>query len=172
MPRINADSAVLAALYEDGDDTSVVLTRRSAKLRSHRGEVSFPGGRQDPGETLWATALREAHEEIALDPRQVSIIGKLAHLHTVTSRALIHPYVGVIPAGLEFVPNPDEVDRVFSVSLRELIRPEVFREELWPSPDGRTQRPIWFFELEGDTVWGATAAMLRDLLIEATVGTT
>jgi 8-oxo-dGTP pyrophosphatase MutT (NUDIX family) len=149
-----------------------VLTRRSAKLRSHRGEVSFPGGRQDPGETLRATALREAHEEIALDPTQVSIIGKLAHLHTVTSRALIHPYVGVIPAGLEFVPNPDEVERVFSVSLSELIHPEVFREELWPSPDGRTQRPIWFFELEGDTVWGATAAMLRDLLIEATVGTT
>ena len=83
MPRISADSAVLAALYDDGGDTSVVLTRRSAKLRSHRGEVSFPGGRQDPGETLRATALREAHEEIALDPTQVSIIGKLAHLQRV-----------------------------------------------------------------------------------------
>lgn len=155
-------SAVLAPCYEDDDGLHVVLTRRSGALRVHSGEVAFPGGRQDPGEDLTGTALREAWEEVDLDPETVEIIGELDHLSTVTSRSFIAPYVGVLSGPPELRANPGEVDAILRVPFSELLDPEVFREERWPIFG--TERSIVFFELFGDTVWGATAAMLRQLL--------
>jgi len=157
-------SAVLAALYDHDGEAWVVLTRRSSRLRSHSGEVSFPGGGFDPADgTLWATALREAHEETGLDPATVERIGELDHLSTITSRSFIVPYVGVLPGRPDgLVANPDEVDAILHVPLSELLDPELFREEQWPI--GSALRPIVFFDLVGDTVWGATASMLRQLL--------
>jgi 8-oxo-dGTP pyrophosphatase MutT (NUDIX family) len=162
-------SAVLAGLYEDvaGDGSpQVVLTRRSRHLRSHSGEVSFPGGRQEPGEELWMTALREATEEIALDPSVVRQLGELDHLRTVTSRSWIVPYVAEIADPHLAIPTlqaaPEEVELVLHVGLAQLMEDDVFREELWTF--GEFTRPVFFFEIEGDTVWGATAAMLRNLL--------
>lgn len=170
-----ATSAVLAPLYAHpgsgsfsgfGDLAHVVLTRRAKGMRQHSGEVSFPGGRRDPGEELWQTALREANEEIALDPSIVRRIGELDHLRTVTSRAWIVPYVGelVLPQPMKpvLVPSPAEVAHVLHMSLAELLEPEIFFEELWTF--GEVTRPVFFFEVEGDTIWGATAAMLRNLL--------
>src|SRR5690606_6098094 len=87
-------SAVLAPVYEVDGEAHVVLTRRAQHLRSHRGEVSFPGGGQEPGEDLWQTALREAEEEVALDPTSVERIGEIDHLRTVMSSSFIVPYVG------------------------------------------------------------------------------
>lgn len=167
MPFIRGEAAVLVALHESVHGPSVVLTTRSATLRHHRGEVSFPGGRQDPGESLRETALREADEEIGLRADAVTLVGGLKRLGTVTSNASIHPHVGVIASGTTFTPSPAEVDRVFSVPLTELIEPGVFREERWSGPGGVHPRPVWFFELAGETVWGATAAMLLDLLSDA-----
>lgn len=162
-------SAVLAAFYDDVDRdgrASVVLTRRSKNLRNHSGEVSFPGGRQEPGEELWVTALREAEEEIALDPTAVVRLGELDHLRTVSSRSWIVPYVAEITDPHVVIPAlqaaPDEVELVLHVGLDELLKDGVFREELWTF--GEYTRPVFFFEIEGDTVWGATAAMLRNLL--------
>ena len=162
-------SAVLAAFYDDGAQggrVTVVLTRRSKNLRNHSGEVSFPGGRQEPGEELWATALREAEEEIALDPTAVVHLGELDHLRTVTSRSWIVPYVAEITDPHVVIPTlqaaPDEVELVLHVGLDELLKDGVFHEELWTF--GEYTRPVFFFEIEGDTVWGATAAMLRNLL--------
>ena len=158
-------SAVLAPLYEGDHGPAVVLTRRAAHLRNHRGEVSFPGGRQeDHDPDLVATALREAHEEIRLEPTSVEVIGRLDRLSTFVSRSMIHPFVGVLPgppAGL--VPDPGEVDHILHVPLAELLDPEAFREEVWRFPDGN-ERPLVFFEVPGDTIWGATARMLRQLL--------
>ncbi|MEI7621937.1 MAG: CoA pyrophosphatase [Actinomycetes bacterium] len=170
-------SAVLAGLYqelseehsgelsEDGP-AQVVLTRRSQRLRSHSGEVSFPGGRQEPGEDLWVTALREAEEEIALDRTAVAHLGELDHLRTVSSRSWIVPYVAEIADPHLVIPQlraaPAEVELVLHVGLDELLKDGVFREELWTF--GEYTRPVFFFEIEGDTVWGATAAMLRNLL--------
>jgi len=156
-------SAVLAPLYEADGKTWVVLTRRSSRLRAHKGEVSFPGGRQEPSDAdLAATARRESWEEIGLDPASVELIGELDHLSTVTSQSYIVPYVGALAGRPDLVAEPGEVDAILHVDLSELLRPEIWREELWRW-EGRS-RPIWFFELVGDTVWGATAAMLRQLL--------
>lgn len=170
-----APSAVLACFWEGDDGLEVLLTRRAANLRSHRGEMAFPGGRSDPGETVLEAALREAHEEVRLDLSTVEVLGELDHLMTVTSRSFIVPFVAVLPgrpAGL--VPNPAEVEDVRFAPVPELLRDDVYREELWTwsggpgwagGADARpVERSIFFFELVGDTVWGATAAMLRQLL--------
>lgn len=159
-------SAVLAPLYDHDGDVHVVLTRRAWHMRSHTGEVSFPGGRQEPGETLWQTALREAHEETGLDPTSVEQVGELHHLATVTSRSSIVPFVGVLPGRPRLVPNPDEVDAILHVPLAELLQPDVYRAERWGLPG--LDRPIHFFEIVGDTIWGATASMLVDLLTRIT----
>jgi 8-oxo-dGTP pyrophosphatase MutT (NUDIX family) len=159
-------SAVLAPLYESDGEAHVVLTRRAQHLRSHRGEVSFPGGGQEPGEDLWQTALREAEEEVALDPASVERIGEIDHLRTVMSSSFIVPYVGALPGRPELVASPREVELVLHVPLSELLADGVFREERWGiAPQ---DRPIYFFEIVGDTIWGATGSMLRTLLAIAT----
>lgn len=163
-PPPSRTSAVLVPLYEEDDTVHVVLTRRSGGLRTHSGEIAFPGGRQDDGESLWDTARREADEEIALDPSTVERLGELDHLKTFTSDVSIVPFVGLVRGGRpELTANEAEVDAILHVALGELLLDEVWREERWPWGDGAA-RPITFFELSGDTVWGATAAMLRQLL--------
>ena len=155
-------SAVLAPLHVVDGEPHVIVTRRAQHLRSHRGEVSFPGGRQEHGEDLWRTALRESEEEIALDPSTVTRVGELDHLSTVTGRSFIVPYVGVVDPLGALVANPDEVELIRHVALRELLMDGVFREERWGIAG--FGRPIYFFEIDDDTIWGATAAMLRNLL--------
>jgi 8-oxo-dGTP pyrophosphatase MutT (NUDIX family) len=165
LPEIDRASAVLAPLYEADGELHVVLTRRTWNLSSHQGEVSFPGGRQDTADPdLWHTALREAREEIALDTTEVECIGELDHLATITSRSFIIPYVGALPPRRpDTNPNPGEVSAVLHVPVAELLDPVIYREERWTFPWAE-DRPIFFFELVGDTVWGATGAMLRQLL--------
>lgn len=159
-------SAVLAALYEEGDGLHVILTRRASHLRNHKGEVSFPGGRkEDHDADLAATALREAAEEIALPVHEVEILGELDRLSTYSSRSLIHPFVGLLPARPDALrADPNEVAAILHPPLGELLDDEVAREERWTFGDEHERR-MTFFELVGDTVWGATARMLRQLLL-------
>lgn len=168
-PFVNVakDAAVLLPLFvDDAGETRLLLTRRSGRLRNHRGEVAFPGGRLDVDETPLQAALRETEEEVALPRSAVRIVGELEPLTTVVSSSRITPLVGVIDdmaahlANLR--PNPVEVDRIFTVSLTELVHADCYREEIWPFPDGTF--PVWFFEVEDDTIWGATARMIRRLL--------
>ena len=155
-------SAVLCPLFEEDGAARVVLTRRSSALRSHTGQVSFPGGRLDEGEEPVTAALREAKEEVGLDPGTVEIVGELSPLVTISSGAAITPFVGVLPGRPDLHPNPSEVERVFDVALTELTAADVYHEELWPFPGG--ERSMYVFDLDGDTVWGATARMLTELL--------
>jgi 8-oxo-dGTP pyrophosphatase MutT (NUDIX family) len=162
-------AAVLCALFDEAasprhvSQARVVLTRRSSKLRSHAHQVSFPGGRIEDGERPLDAALREAHEEVGLEPGSVRILGQLAQLCTFANPAPITPFVAALPGQPALHPNPAEVERAFTVPLVELMEPGVYREELWVFGDG-SERAIHFFELWGDTVWGATAVMLRELL--------
>lgn len=155
-------AAVLVALADGVEGPSVLLTRRSWELRHHRGEISFPGGRMDPGETPLDTALREADEEVGLDPRSVQVHGELEHLNTVVSRSYIVPKVGALAEQVELVGRTMEVDRVMWVPLVELTRPDTYRAEVWGT--GPTARVLHFFHLDDETVWGATGHMLYDLL--------
>lgn len=155
-------SAVLVVLTDGPDGAEVLLTRRSEALPSHRGEVSFPGGRLDAGETFEAGALREAEEEVGLDPRTVQLCGRLDPISTMVTRNYIVPVVGSVEQAPLLTPSEHEVDRIFWVSLADLADHETFREELWPIGDGH--RPMFFFELVDETIWGATARVLHQLL--------
>lgn len=169
VPEHARDSAVLCVLYEDEGEPHVVLTRRSPAMRMHAHEVAFPGGRRDPGDPdLWATAVRESVEEIALDPGSVEPVGALDSFVTVGSRTLVTPFVAVTDRRPVLRAAPEEVESILHVGISELLLDEVWREEIWPLRHFGAPRAITFFELVGDTVWGATGAMVRQLLAIAT----
>lgn len=172
---VRRPAAVLVPLYEAADGLRVVLTRRPTAMRSHSGEVSFPGGGREPGDVdLVATALRESQEEIGLDPGRVEVIGQLDPLATLSSAAMITPYVGLIADLPPLRAEAREVAAILHVPLAELLEDGVFHQEWWPMPPhlvaegGSPWRPMFFYELTGDTVWGATARLLTQLLSIAT----
>jgi 8-oxo-dGTP pyrophosphatase MutT (NUDIX family) len=155
-------SAVMVAIADGPAGAEVLLTRRAMHLRSHRGEVSFPGGRVDPGESFEQAALREAHEEVGLSIESVEVVGHLDALSTVVSRSFIVPVVGIVREPPPLQASAHEVERVMWVPLAELTRPDTYREEWWGTPP--LDRPMFFFELDDETIWGATARMLHQLL--------
>jgi 8-oxo-dGTP pyrophosphatase MutT (NUDIX family) len=164
------DAAVLIPLFERDDDVHVVLTKRPETMPSHRGEIAFPGGTVQDGidRSPVDTALREAHEEIGLDPSLVEVVVALDRLGTVGSRFVIDPFVGLLAEPPVLRADPREVVRVFAVPLLELLDDATYREEHWSFPVSAarpfTELDVVFFELEGETVWGATARILRSFL--------
>jgi mutator protein MutT len=153
---------VLVAIVDGAHGAEVLLTRRSETLSSHRGEISFPGGRVDAGETFEQAALREAFEEVALSPSTVQLSGRLEAISTMASRSFIVPVVGTVDSHPVLTAAAAEVDRIMWVPLVELTRADTFREEFWDFDGGR--RPMFFFELDDETIWGATARILHQLL--------
>ncbi len=166
-------SAVLVGLFEDAGRVRVAFIKRPGHSTTHAGEVAFPGGKFEEGtdSDLQATALREASEEIGLDPSTVTVLAELDTGATVVSGFTIAPFVAVIeaPEG-GWKTDPNEVAAMVCPSLAELFRPEVYRQERWdipPSPQwqvGVQHHPMHFFDLAGETVWGATARVLCDFL--------
>jgi 8-oxo-dGTP pyrophosphatase MutT (NUDIX family) len=157
-------SAVLAPLVEINGETHVLFIKRPETMSTHRGEIAFPGGKSDPvvDADLLATALREAREEIGLDPAAVEIVARLTGVATAASRFTITPYVGFLGGPPELVRNPAEVVRVLEVPLSELLDASIYHEERW---DGfQRDMSVHFFELADETLWGATARILTDLL--------
>ncbi len=153
-------SAVLVPLYQGPSGPELVLTRRSWQMRSHRGEISFPGGRHEPADaTLVDTALRESHEEIDLDPDLVTPLGRLDGLTTVSSPAPIVPILGLLERRPTLRANPAEVDGILFIPVAELWDPMIYREEIWNRSDSDLE--VTFFELNGDTLWGATGRIIR-----------
>jgi len=158
-------AAVLVALFDEGGEANVVLTRRAATMRSHRHQVSFPGGRLDPGERPEEAARREAHEEVGLDPTLVELLGPLPGLATFGGLSAITPFVGVLGSRPELHPNPAEVERAFAMPLAGLVADGCHWEERWPLPDGAVHN-VHFFDLPDDLVWGATARILASFLCQ------
>lgn len=158
-------SAVLVALADGPDGAEVLLTRRSESLSSHRGEISFPGGRVDADEDIVTAARREAHEEVGLVSSNLVVHGRLSPLSTFVSKSYIVPVVAAIDHKPELSLQRAEVDRAFWIPLRELTAPDVFRWEWWSfDASSDTERPMYFFYLHDETVWGATARVLHELL--------
>ena len=153
-------AAVLAPLVER-PEPSLVFTLRSSVLSRHAGEISFPGGLQDPGESLLETALREAHEEIGLDPALPDVLGALPPVHTTVSGILVVPFVGVLGELPVFTPSDHEIERVLVFPIARLAAVEA--EVEYELAGGRAWRG-WAYEVEGTTVWGATGRMLHELL--------
>jgi 8-oxo-dGTP pyrophosphatase MutT (NUDIX family) len=160
-------AAVLVPVFEEDGIARLVLTRRSTNLPSHQGQVSFPGGKVHEGETSEAGALREAFEEVGIPPADVDMVGGLEELATVASQFVLAPFVGILRARPALVVNPAEVARAFDVAVGELMEPDAYHEERWDLP-GMGDRPMHFFEVAGETVWGATARILHDLLVLVT----
>lgn len=154
-------AAVLVGLIERDHGYSVLLTQRVDTLRRHAGQIAFPGGRLDPGETPVAAALREAHEEVGLESRFVSVAGLSSPYQTGTGY-LITPVVGFIRAGFQLQANPHEVADIFETPFGFLMDPANHEEHERETPDGARRR-FYAMTHEDRFIWGATAGMLRAL---------
>jgi 8-oxo-dGTP pyrophosphatase MutT (NUDIX family) len=154
-------AAVLVPLLRQDGEWHLLYTRRTEQVDSHKGQVSFPGGACDDGETTpEQTALREAQEEIGLSPEKVRILGLLNPMLTITS-FLITPVVGVIPWPTVFRPEQAEVARIFTMPLKWLAE----RSNRWEfNMLGRDYSVIVFHPFDGEILWGATARMTVDFI--------
>lgn len=156
------ESAVLVPLFVRAELPHALFTRRPSTLRTHAGQISFPGGSRDPEDaTPLHTALRETEEELGIARAQVEILGMLDEIPTITEFR-IAPFVGVIPGDGAYRPNPDEIAEVLEVPLPHLLHEATVRVEQY-EVRGK-MRDVYFYEWQGHTIWGATARILRDLL--------
>lgn len=154
-------AAVLIPVIGHAQALTVLFTKRTAHLKSHSGQVSFPGGRAEPQDpSAEFTALREAREEIGLAPERVEIIGRLPDYRTRTGFR-VAPVVGLVTPPLVLTPDPNEVEEIFEVPLHFLLDP-ANRQRHTREWQGRTVG-FYVFEHGGRTIWGATAAMLVNL---------
>ncbi|MGH8517708.1 MAG: CoA pyrophosphatase [Panacagrimonas sp.] len=154
-------AAVLAPVLRRGDDYSLVLTRRAEHLSSHKGQISFPGGRRDDTDiSAAANALREAQEEVGLDPARVEVLGYLDD-YPVISRYLVTPVVGLVEGGFTPLADPSEVAEVFELPLELVLDPASYQRKTLT----REGMLVPFYEINwrGYRVWGATAGMLWNL---------
>lgn len=155
------EAAVLVAIFGHPQRPGLVFTERRGDLRRHAGEISFPGGRRDhPDEPLLATALREAEEEIGLDPAGVDVVGALPPLGTLVTSYKVHPFVGLIAEDLPFRPSPVEVAAVLTFYLDELRAGFAMRRLVRRGIPIRTPTYVVGEHL----IWGATARILGELL--------
>jgi 8-oxo-dGTP pyrophosphatase MutT (NUDIX family) len=156
------DAGVLAPLYVDADGAlHAVFTRRREDLRRHAGEISFPGGRRDPGDPdLGFTALRETHEEIGLPPEAVEILGALQPTPTFVTGYAIYPFVGLIEPGFEWIVADAEVAEVLELKLRDVRSGYARRRLIRRGLPFRTDA----YQVGDDVIWGATARIVADLL--------
>ena len=153
------EAAVLVPMFGYPERPGLVFTERRHDLRRHAGEISFPGGRRDhPDEPLLDTALREAQEEIGLDPEQVEVVGALPPIGTFVTSYKVHPFVGVIEAKLELRPNPAEVATILHIHLETLREAYEMRRLVRRGVPFKTPT----YEVERHLIWGATARILEE----------
>ena len=155
-------AAVLLLLTNRGG-AHVVFAKRTEHVAHHKGQFSFPGGIVETWDgSRLETALREAKEEIGLPPSAVEVLGTLDDTETRATQFVITPFVGLIRDPVSYTPDGKEIERVLEVPLEALLEPANFRVEMWER-NGEVQ-PVYFYEYEGETIWGATARILKQFL--------
>lgn len=160
-PNAGVAAAVLIMLFSKDDEPWVVFTKRSESVRHHKGEISFPGGVRDPEDASLAdTAIREAVEELGIDPAEVEILGELDDLPTFVSGFVISPFVAVVPEKEAYDHSPDEISEVIRVPLSRLA--SIQREATWER-EGRSFT-TQVFDVDGNVIWGATGRILSNFL--------
>jgi 8-oxo-dGTP pyrophosphatase MutT (NUDIX family) len=162
MPADTRLAAALLLLVPTDRGPALVLTKRAADLPQHPGQVSLPGGAVEPGERIDAAALREAEEEIGIDPAAVRIVGALTPLHIPVSGFAVHPIAGVCDRRQTFHADHREVERVVEIAVRDLLEPGCVKRTTRERDNRLYEVP--YFDLAGEQVWGATAMILSEFL--------
>ena len=156
-------AAVLIPLFKKTGEYHILFTKRTEKVAHHKGQISFPGGQQDKKDPdLLTTALRETEEEMGIAPRDVQILGELDDFCTASTDFCISPFVGLIPYPYPFRVNPHEIAEVIEAPLRVLRQENQMRQEIFLR-DGEPF-PVYFYEYQDYTIWGATARILKEFL--------
>ena len=164
FPAGARDGAALLLVYPHDDTLQLALTVRGSGLRNHTGQVSLPGGRVDDGETFEQAALREAEEEVGVDPRAVDVVGRLTPLHIPVSGYLLHPVVGFTTMRPAFQRAEWEVARIIEAPISLLSDPRMVKREMRTrTVSGQTiDVDVPYFDIDGEKVWGATAMVLAE----------
>ncbi|UCC39031.1 MAG: CoA pyrophosphatase [Candidatus Aminicenantes bacterium] len=155
-------AGVLVLLYPLRNRLHLVLTRRTNRVDLHQAQISFPGGRQEEGESPEQAAIREAHEEVNVLPRSVQILGKLTPLYIPPSNYCIYPIVATTNKRPDFKPSLHEVDEVIEVPMDHLLDPKNVHKEVWTIRGDQALVPFYLFK--GQKIWGATAMVLAELV--------
>ncbi|WP_018692548.1 CoA pyrophosphatase [Algicola sagamiensis] len=160
-----AKAAVLVALRETDDQLEVILTRRAAHLRTHANQISFPGGKIDSGETVQEAAVREAWEEIRLSPDFIELRGELPSFQTISGFELF-PVIGFVDPKATFEPQEDEVAEILVVPFQHFLAHESHYTHNYKH--GSHQYDLHFYPYKHYLIWGATAAVLHQLVLQVT----
>ncbi|MGH2405502.1 MAG: NUDIX hydrolase [bacterium] len=162
-PHPHRRAAVLVPIFVQDGEPHLLLTKRTQAVEHHKGQISFPGGGEEPGDAdLLATALRETHEELGLDPETVEVWGRLDELETVVSGFAITPYVGFIRRLGTLRANPNEIDEIVAAPLAMFLDPARMRAE-HVVHDGRP-RELLYYDCGPHVVWGATARIIHGMV--------
>lgn len=157
--------AVMMLLYPVDDALHIVYTKRPDSLRDHSGQISFPGGRKDEGETLGEAALRELWEEVGVSAETITVLGSLTPLYILPSDFMVHPFVAYANVRPNFIPNPAEVATLIEAPLPTLLDPATRREEEWTFKQFNNRKmTVPFFHVDEHKIWGATAIMTGEFL--------
>ncbi len=163
-PELSArKSAVLIPLIKQDNKLKIIFTLRSSKLKSHSGQISFPGGRAELGETSLMTALRESKEEIGLPYQNIKVLGIMSNLFVPPSNSVITPVVGLIMEKFDYELCEDEVEEVFEVEFDKFLANDYYKQEIWDFKGVKVDVPFWDIHPKVP-LWGATAMILSELV--------